>query len=190
MLNLLIFGPPGAGKGTQAKMLAEKYQLNYFSTGEIFREEMAKGSELGNKVKNIIEQGALVPDEITIAILEERIIEKKEGNGFLLDGFPRTIPQAEALDIFMQKENLKISGVLSLEVHNEEIIKRLILRGQTSGRLDDNEESIKNRLEVYDKQTAPLLEYYQKKGNLLPVNGIGDIDEIQNNLCIEIDKIK
>jgi len=189
MLNIILFGPPGAGKGTQSQFLREKYQLTYISTGEILREEIAAESELGLQVKGIISQGGLVSDEIVAAIIEKKISENLNSPGFLFDGYPRTVKQAEILDEMMKKYGIALTGVLSLEVPENLLIERMLERGKISGRADDNIDSIKHRFVEYEAKTKPVLAYYEAKGNLHPVNGVGEIPEIFKNLCSMIDKL-
>ncbi len=189
MLNIILFGPPGAGKGTQSQFLREKYQLTYISTGEILREEIAAESELGLQVKGIISQGGLVSDEIVAAIIEKKISENLNSPGFLFDGYPRTVKQAEILDEMMKKYGIALTGVLSLEVPENLLIERMLERGKISGRADDNIDSIKHRFVEYEAKTKPVLAYYEAKGNLHPVNGVGEIPEIFKNLCGVIDAI-
>ena len=189
MRNIILFGPPGAGKGTQSQFLREKYNLTYISTGEILREEIAAETELGLQVKEIIGQGNLVSDEIVAKIIEKKISENRESAGFLFDGYPRTVKQAEILDDMMKKFNMNLSGVLSLEVPEEMLIERMLERGKTSGRADDNLESIKHRFVEYEAKTRPVLDVYQGKGNLHPVNGVGEIPQIFENLCKVIETL-
>ncbi len=189
MLNIILFGPPGAGKGTQSQFLREKYELTYLSTGEILREEIAAESELGLQVKEIIGKGGLVSDEIVAKIIEKKIGEHLDSAGFLFDGYPRTVKQAEILDEFMKKFKISLSGVLSLEVPEELLIERMLERGKISGRADDNLESIKHRFVEYEEKTRPVIDYYEKQGNLHPVNGVGEIPEIFENLCTVIDSL-
>ena len=189
MRNIVLFGPPGAGKGTQSQFLREKYNLTYISTGEILREEIAAESELGLQVKEIIGQGNLVSDEIVAKIIEKKISENRQSAGFLFDGYPRTVKQAEILDEMMKKFNMNLSGVLSLEVPEEMLIERMLERGKTSGRADDNLESIKHRFVEYEAKTRPVLDFYQGKGNLHSVNGVGEIPQIFENLCKVIETL-
>ena len=189
MLNIILFGPPGAGKGTQSQFLREKYQLTYISTGEILREEIAAETELGLQVKGIISQGGLVSDEIVAAIIEKKISENIKSPGFLFDGYPRTVQQAVTLDVMMKKYNINLSGVLSLEVPENLLIERMLERGKTSGRADDNIDSIKHRFVEYEAKTKPVLTYYEAKGELHPVNGVGEIPVIFKNLCEVIDTL-
>ncbi len=189
MLNIILFGPPGAGKGTQSQFLREKYQLTYISTGEILREEIAAETELGLQVKGIISQGGLVSDEIVAAIIEKKLSENLTSPGFLFDGYPRTVKQAEILDEMMKKYGIALTGVLSLEVPENLLIERMLERGKISGRADDNIDSIKHRFVEYEAKTKPVLAYYEGTGKLHPVNGVGEIPEIFKKLCTVIDSI-
>lgn len=187
MINLILFGPPGAGKGTQAVKLAEHFGLRHLSTGDIFRREMAEGTELGKAAKAFIEAGKLVPDDITIGMLKNNMVAHQPGTGFILDGFPRTIPQAEALDRLLSTLGASVSLVISLEVNDEELVNRLRGRALTSGRTDDADENvIRKRLEVYKNETLPLKDYYRKKGVLEDVNGMGTIEQIFSDICSRI----
>lgn len=189
MLNIILFGPPGAGKGTQSQRLKEKYGLTYLSTGDILREEMAAGTEIGNKVKDIISKGGLVSDEIVVSIIRGRVEADQKSAGFLFDGFPRTVRQAEMLDGIMSDFSLKINRVFSLEVPEEILVNRMIERGKTSGRADDNIDSIKHRFVEYNEKTKPVLAYYEKQCNLKGINGVGKVEDIFVALCAEINKI-
>ena len=186
MFNLILFGPPGSGKGTQSIKLAEKYNLKHVSTGDILRSEVKQQTELGKKVQAIMTTGELVPDELLIQILHSVMDNNKNVKGFIFDGFPRTIVQAEALDELMPKVGSKISQVVSLEVADDEVVKRLLKRAEIEGRKDDNEETIGTRLSVYKKQTTPLLDYYEKQDKLCRVKGEGSIDEIFESICVKI----
>nr|MBT8230178.1 adenylate kinase [Bacteroidia bacterium] len=184
MINLILFGPPGSGKGTQAKMLVEKYGLTHISTGDLFRNEIGNGTPLGLKAKAFMDAGKLVPDEVTIGMLENRVNETNNQKGYILDGFPRTINQSEALDKFFKSRNTGVTHLLALDVTDEEIIKRLLERGKTSGRPDDaNEEVIKDRIVEYNAKTSQVFDYYAKQEKSQSVNGIGSIDEIFGRLC-------
>lgn len=188
MFNLVIFGPPGSGKGTQSLKIAEKYNFGHISTGDIFRNEIKNKTELGLKVQGIIEKGELVPDELLCALLENAM-EKIEGkNGFIFDGFPRTCQQAKDLDVMLDKHHDCVSLVLALEVNEEEIVQRLLKRAREQGRKDDTEEVIRNRMKVYHEQTTPLIDYYTRQGKYTSLHGVGTIDDIFGSICEEIDK--
>ena len=188
MLNIVLFGPPGAGKGTQAIKLVEKYKLVHLSTGDIFRANIKGGTELGKLAKSYMDAGNLVPDEVTIKMLESEVNKQTNPKGFIFDGFPRTTAQAQALDKFLSGKNLSISMTLALEVDEEELTKRIILRGKESGRVDDqNEEIVRNRVKEYNNKTSPLKDFYKKQNKLRSVKGIGGIEEIFSLLCKEID---
>jgi adenylate kinase len=190
MINLVLFGPPGAGKGTQAVFLANAYNLIHLSTGDILREEIAAGTKIGLLAKDIICRGELVPDAMVIDLIQEKLDKNPEANGFLFDGFPRTVPQAEALDTLLIHYGRNVSAMLSLEVEKEELIARLMNRGATSGRDDDSDRSIiENRIEIYNQKTAPLINYYRKAGKYESINGIGTIEEITGRLRACIDKL-
>ena len=189
MLNIIIFGPPGAGKGTQSTFIKERYDLTYISTGQILRQEMAAGTEIGLHVREIINKGGLASDEIVTSIIEKFIVNHRDSSGFLFDGFPRTTRQAEILDELFRKYDMKLDGVLSLEVPEEMLIDRMLKRGLTSGRDDDNIESIRYRFIEYNTKTKPVLDYYQNKNVLHDVNGIGEIEDIFANICKIIDSI-
>ena len=188
-MNIILFGPPGAGKGTQSQQLKEKYGLTYLSTGDILREEMAAETEIGKKVKDIISKGGLVSDEIVVSIIKGRVGANLKSAGFLFDGFPRTVKQAEMLDEIMKGFSLKINAVLSLEVPEDILIARMLERGKTSGRADDNIDSIKHRFVEYEAKTRPVLDFYEAKGNQHAVNGVGEIPQIFANLCTVIDAL-
>ena len=189
MLNIVLFGPPGAGKGTQAVKLVEKYKLVHLSTGDIFRANIKGGTELGKLAKSYTEKGDLIPDEVTIRMLESEVNKHTDPKGFIFDGFPRTTAQAQALDRFLAGKNLSISMTLALEVGEEELTKRIILRGKESGRPDDQDENIvRNRVKEYNNKTAPLKEFYKKQNKLRVVMGVGSIEEIFSSLCKEVDK--
>ncbi len=187
MLNLVLFGPPGAGKGTQSEKLIEKYQLVHISTGDIFRAHIKEQTALGQQVSQIIAEGNLVPDSITIAMLEEEIKKNPQAKGFIFDGFPRTVAQAEALDQFLEDNGTSISGVIALDVTEEELTERIAKRQQISGRADDAADKLKKRSEEYFGKTIHVLPYYETQGKLTKVNGIGEIETIFGNLTTVID---
>jgi adenylate kinase len=187
MLNIVLFGPPGAGKGTQSENLINKYGLVHLSTGDILRSELARGTELGKMAKEIMDSGKLVSDNIVIGMIESKLDENAKAKGFIFDGFPRTTAQAVALDDLLQKKGTGISGMLALEVDDEELIKRLLLRGSESGRADDaNEEIIRKRIEEYNNKTLPVKTYYKDQGKFHSIYGIGTVDEIFNKLVERI----
>ncbi len=191
MLNIVLFGPPGAGKGTQAEKLIAKYNLVHLSTGDIFRYNIKGETELGKLAKSYMDAGNLVPDEVTIKMLESEVDKNPDAEGFIFDGFPRTIPQAEALEKFLESKNTSVSVMLALNVPDEELIKRLLLRGKDSGRADDaNEEVIANRIKVYNDQTAVVADFYNAQGKFKQVDGVGSIEEIFSRLCSVIDAYK
>ncbi len=190
MKNLILFGPPGSGKGTQASKLVEKYDLKHISTGDIFREELKNNSALGQKAREFMDQGLLVPDEVVIAMLGGKMDQYLAANpkGFIFDGFPRTVAQAEALERLMIDKSMSIDKVLSLVVSEEELTKRILLRGQSSGRADDaNRETVKRRVDEYKVKTAPVAYYYQQRGILSEIKGEGSIEDIFANLCAAIE---
>ncbi len=188
MFNLILFGPPGSGKGTQSVKIAEKYNFAHISTGDIFRSKIRSMTELGLKVQGIIERGELVPDELLVEILDNAMGKFSGVDGFVFDGFPRTLQQAEDLDEILSKKSDKISLVLALEVDEEEVIKRLLKRAQLEGRKDDTEDVVRNRMSVYHSQTSPLIDFYKKQDKFESVIGIGSIDEISEKLFGVIDK--
>ncbi len=189
MTNIILFGPPGSGKGTQAVRLSDRYGLIHISTGDLFRYEMSHDTPLGLEAKAYVSRGELVPDSITIGMLKNKMELHPQAGGFIFDGFPRTIPQAEALDALMKEKRMSISTLLSLEVEEDEIVKRIKSRGATSGRADDNDESIiRNRISVYKAETTPVFGYYDQKGLAVSIDGMGTIDDIFGLLCAAIDK--
>ena len=191
MTNLVLFGKPGAGKGTQAAFLKDKYNLVHISTGDIFRYNIKNETKLGKLAQSYMDKGDLVPDEVTIQMLQEEVEKNPNAEGFIFDGFPRTIAQAEALDAFLTSKGMRIHGTLALEADDEALIKRLVERGKVSGRTDDqDEEKIRNRFTEYNEKTAPLIAFYQAQGKYHPINGIGTIEEITTRLSETIDKIK
>ncbi|WP_205499644.1 adenylate kinase [Rufibacter psychrotolerans] len=188
MLNIVLFGPPGAGKGTQSQKLIEKYGLIHLSTGDLLRSEIAQGTELGLKAKGLMDAGLLVPDEVVIGMIESKLNDNRTAAGFIFDGFPRTVPQAEALDQLLERYGQSISCMVALEVSEEELVKRLLLRGQTSGRPDDADETlIQKRVQEYNNKTAPVANYYAEQNKFFAIDGIGEIDEIFAKTCEIID---
>jgi adenylate kinase len=186
-MNIVIFGAPGSGKGTQSEKLIEKYGLYHISTGEVLRAHIANNTSVGQIAKSYIEQGQLIPDSLMIQILEEIVDnEPKAKDGIILDGFPRTIPQAEALNSFMARRGDKIHHVIGLEVPEDELVERMIKRGQQTGRADDNMETIKNRLKVYHESTTPLRDFYIKEGKYRQINGTGSVDGIFDSIAAAI----
>lgn len=184
MFNLVLFGPPGSGKGTQSEKLIEKYGLIHLSTGDLLRKEMKAGTPLGNEAKSLIEKGQLVPDEVVVGMISSALDANPSAKGFLFDGFPRTIAQAQALDNLLELKKTAINAVLFLMVNEEELIKRLVGRAQTSGRLDDADPEIqRNRQNVYKNETLPVAGYYQNQDKVSRVEGEGSIDEIFERLC-------
>jgi len=190
MLNLVLFGPPGAGKGTQSQQLIEYYQLVHISTGDLFRAHISNQTELGQRVSKLIADGELVPDSITIAMLEEEIVKNPGAKGFIFDGFPRTVAQAEALDRFLESKGTTIAGVVALDVTEEELTARIAKRKAVSNRADDDSEKLKKRIEEYFNKTIHVLPYYENQGKLTKVNGIGDIDAIFDEIKGIIDSFK
>ncbi|SFW41826.1 adenylate kinase [Cellulophaga fucicola] len=191
MINLVLFGKPGAGKGTQANFLKEQYNLKHISTGDVFRFNIKNGTELGVLAKSFIDKGELVPDEVTINMLKEEVEKNPDASGFIFDGFPRTTAQAEALDNFLSTKDMKIDATIALDANDEVLIQRLLERGKVSGRSDDQDESkIRNRFDEYNQKTAPLQAYYDKQGKFHTVNGIGEIKDITTRLSKVIDTLK
>jgi adenylate kinase len=188
MINLVLFGPPGAGKGTQSEKLIQKYGFVHISTGDLFRWHTKNDTPLGKRVKEIMNSGALVPDEITIAMLKEELDKNPQAKGFLFDGFPRTVPQAEALDKFMQANNTAIHYVIALDVTEAEVRSRIAKRRTIENRVDDEEEKLNKRITEYFTKTIHVLPHYKSQGRLNTVHGIGDIGEIFNNITTIIDK--
>jgi adenylate kinase len=187
MVNFLIFGPPGSGKGTQSVKLAEKFNLMHLSTGDMLRAEIASGTELGRKMSSIMSKGELVPDEVVIEMIAAKIDSTKNRVGFLYDGFPRTVAQTVALEKMLNDRGMQIDTMLVLDVDHDELVKRLILRAEQSGRPDDKDPAvIENRIDVYKSKTEPIIDYCRKKGIYQPVNGVGSIEDIFRRLsdCI------
>ena len=187
MLNIVIFGAPGSGKGTQSERIVEKYEINHISTGDVLRAEIKNGTELGKTAKGFIDQGQLIPDELMIDILASVFDSFEDSKGVIFDGFPRTIAQAEALKKMLTERGQEISVMLDLDVPEDELMTRLIKRGQDSGRADDNEETIKKRLTVYHSQTAPLIDWYKNEGKYQHINGLGTMEGIFADICAAVD---
>jgi adenylate kinase len=189
MFNLILFGPPGSGKGTQSEKLVDKYGLVHLSTGNLLREEIANKTPLGTEAKNFMDKGQLVPDEVVIGMIDNSLEHHKDAIGFLFDGFPRTVAQAEALDKLLELKKTAIAAVLALDVSEEELIKRLINRGKTSGRSDDTNESIiRKRFAVYNNDTEPVADHYKKEKKFQSIKGQGSVDDIFNSISVVIDK--
>ena len=187
MLNIVIFGAPGSGKGTQSERIVEKYGINHISTGDVLRAEIKNGTELGKTAKGYIDQGQLIPDELMIDILASVFDSFKDSKGVIFDGFPRTIAQAEALKKMLAERGQDVSVMVDLEVPEDELMVRLIKRGKDSGRADDNEETIKKRLHVYHSQTAPLIDWYKNEKKYQHINGLGTMEGIFAEICEAID---
>ena len=189
MINLVLFGKPGAGKGTQAEFLKEKYNLKHISTGDVFRYNIKNNTELGALAKSYMDKGDLVPDEVTIKMLQDEVEKNAEASGFIFDGFPRTTAQAEALDAFLMTKDMKINATIALDANDEVLIQRLLERGKVSGRPDDQDDAkIRNRFDEYNQKTAPLRSFYTDQSKFHSVNGIGTIDEITARLTSIIDR--
>ncbi|WP_053406190.1 adenylate kinase [Persicobacter sp. CCB-QB2] len=190
MLNIVLFGPPGAGKGTQSEKLIEKYGLLHISTGDLFRKHLGEGTELGKLAKSYMDNGNLVPDQVVIDMVDDRLKEVGEVKGIIFDGFPRTVAQAEALDTLMNGKNTPISGMIALEVEDEELRTRILERGKSSGRADDQSiEKINNRINVYKEETLPVADFYEKQGKFVSINGVGTIDGIFGDICAAIEQL-
>lgn len=189
MLNIVIFGAPGSGKGTQSERIVEKYGINHISTGDVLRAEIKNGTELGKTAKGYIDQGQLIPDELMIDILGSVFDSFKDSKGVIFDGFPRTIAQAEALKKMLAERGQDVSVMVDLDVPKEELMVRLIKRGKDSGRADDNEETIKKRLHVYHSQTAPLIDWYKNEKKYQHINGLGTMEGIFAEICEAVDKL-
>jgi adenylate kinase len=191
MLNIILFGPPGAGKGTQSEKIIDKYKLTHIATGDLFRKHLGEGTDLGKLAQKYMDEGNLVPDEVVIGMVDEKIKETKaNSSGYIFDGFPRTVPQAKALDTLLAEKGEKIAGMIALEVPEEELKKRIKERGKTSGRTDDQDEAkIENRIKVYQEETLPVANYYDGEGKFVKIHGVGSIDEIFDKISNEIDKL-
>ncbi|MEM8966269.1 MAG: adenylate kinase [Bacteroidota bacterium] len=191
MLNIVLFGPPGAGKGTQSQKLIEDYGLTHISTGDLFRKHLGEGTELGKKAQAFMDEGRLVPDQLVIDMVDDKLQEENNASGIIFDGFPRTIPQAEALDEFLNKKSTPIKGMIALSVPDDELISRLLERGKTSGRADDqNREKIATRLQVYQTETLPVANYYEAQGRYESVDGVGGIDTIYERIKQAIEQLE
>lgn len=183
MLNIVLFGPPGAGKGTQASFLSKKFKLIHLSTGDLLRSQIAAETELGLEAKSYIDKGFLVPDSIAIGMIKSKLQENTDANGYIFDGFPRTVAQAKALDELLYEHNIAVSGMLCLEVEKKELINRLLTRGKTSGRPDDQDVSIiENRIQIYNEKTFPLRDYYLAQNKYYKIDGTGSVEEIAQRL--------
>jgi adenylate kinase len=190
MVNILIFGPPGSGKGTQSVRLAEKFNLTHLSTGDMLRAEISAGTDLGKKMSSIMSKGELVPDEVVIEMIANKIDSTKGSAGFLFDGFPRTVEQTVALEEMLKMRKMKINSMLVLEVDHDELVKRLVLRADQSGRPDDKDPAvIENRIDVYGRKTEPIINYCRQRGLYQPVNGMGSIEDIFGRLSGYIKKL-
>lgn len=188
MLNIVLFGPPGAGKGTQSEYIINKYQLIHISTGDLFRKHLGQGTELGKLAQRYMDEGKLVPDEVVVGMVEDKINENLQATGFIFDGFPRTINQAAELDKMLNKHGLKISGMIALEVPEAELRTRIKERAKTSGRVDDQDDAkITTRIRVYEDETSPVAGYYRQQGKFNGINGVGSIDDIFQQICSVID---
>ncbi len=190
MFNLIIFGAPGSGKGTQSERLVERYGLHHISTGELLRSHIAQGTPLGKVADGFISPGNLIPDELMLDILAEELDSHSDAAGVIFDGFPRTIPQAEALRGLLAGRGSKVHAVVGLEVPEDELMTRLVKRGAESGRSDDNPETIAKRLEVYHRQTQPLKQFYTEETTFHPINGIGSVDDIFKSITLVVDPLK
>ena len=189
-LNIVIFGAPGSGKGTQSARLIDKYGLYHISTGELLRDHIRRGTELGRTADAFISKGQLIPDDLMIRILDDTLEREAKGKrGVVFDGFPRTIPQAEALKELLRKRGTVLHAVIGLEVPEDELVERMVKRGKDTGRADDNPETIKNRLKVYHEQTHPLRQYYDNEGKYIPINGTGVVDDIFEAIADGLDRM-
>ncbi|MBD5199710.1 MAG: adenylate kinase [Bacteroides sp.] len=192
MFNVVIFGAPGSGKGTQSENLINEYGLYHISTGEVLRDHIARETELGKIAQNYISQGQLIPDDLMVNILEDLLDQnpKETAKGVIFDGFPRTVPQAQALKDMLNKRGSKVHAVVGLEVNDDELVERILKRGRETGRADDNLETVKKRLDVYHSQTLPLRDYYTKEGKYHAIKGTGEVSQIFNTIKEKLDNIK
>ena len=188
MLNIILFGAPGCGKGTQAARIKEKYNINHISTGEVIRGEISRGTELGKSMQSYIEAGKLAPDSIVIGMIRNYMAEPKDAVGNIFDGFPRTTAQAEEFDRILAEDGLAVNVMIYMDVPEEELVKRILLRGKDSGRADDaSEDVIRNRISVYREQTAVVADHYSKQGKYVAIDGVGTMDEVFDRICAAID---
>lgn len=191
MFNIVLFGPPGSGKGTQSAKLIQKFGFTHLSTGDLLRAEIAAQTELGLKAKSLMDAGNLVPDEVVIGMIASRLESNKDGKGFIFDGFPRTVAQAEALDKLMEKYNTSIAMMIALEVPHDELVKRLLLRGEESGRADDmNQDIIENRIKEYNNKTVPVANYYRHQDKYKGIDGVGTVEEIFQKINTHIESMQ
>lgn len=191
MLNIILFGAPGCGKGTQAALIKEKYNINHISTGEVIRGEIARGTELGKSMQSYIAAGQLAPDSIVIGMVRNYMQEHRDAAGNIFDGFPRTTAQAEAFDEILKEDGESVSVMIYMDVPEEELVQRILLRGKDSGRADDaSEDVIRNRISIYREQTAIVAEHYSKQGKYVAVDGVGSLDEVFGRICAAIDAVK
>ena len=191
MLNIILFGAPGCGKGTQAELLKEKYGVEHISTGAVIRSEIERGTELGLSMQSYIAKGELAPDAIVLGMVRNYITSHRDAKGNIFDGFPRTTAQAEAFDELLKGEGLSVGVMIYMDVPEEELVKRILLRGKDSGRADDaSEDVIRNRIKIYREQTAVVADYYSKQGKYVAVDGVGTLDEVFGRICEAIDAVK
>lgn len=191
MLNLVLFGPPGAGKGTQSQKLIDHYHLIHISTGDLFRKHFSEGTALGQRARQFMDAGQLVPDQLVIDMVDDQLNEGHDAQGIVFDGFPRTIPQAQALDDLLNRRQSPIIGMIALSVPNDELVERILLRGQTSGRVDDQDKAkIAIRLKVYENDTLPVAQYYEQQNKYVEIDGVGDIEAIFQKIVSAIETLK